>query len=144
MSIFDVFNLTKSRKPNSHLKNLVALAKLDNNVTQEEFDFLIKVAQRVGIKESEIKDMLSRTTSVKVSKPENDASRFILLFDLVEMTLADKVMLDEEIDYCIDMAAKMGFRAAISGVLVRQIASDMLAGLTREQIMEKAKSYLKI
>lgn len=144
MSMFDVFQSEESKKRKSHLRNLVALAKLDGHVAKEEFSFLLKVGERNGVTSNEVKKMISRTTTIKVSKPVDDSERFDIIFDLIQMTLADGVMDESEIDYCIDMAAKLGFRPAISGVLVRKISVDIMDGLDKNAIKDKVTSFLNI
>lgn len=142
--MFEVFKSNDSAKKNSHLKNLVALAKLDGHVSKEELSFLIKVGERNGVSSNDIRKMISRTTTVKVDKPESDNERFEIIFDLIQMMLADGVMDEIEIDYAIDMAVKLGFRPAISGVLVRKIAIDLIEGLSKDEIKVKVTNFLNM
>lgn len=142
--MFEVFESEDSKRKKSHLKNLVSLAKLDGHVSKEEFDFLLKVAARNGVHENDIRKMLDRTSAISVSKPENDNERFEIIYDLIEMVLADGIMEEAEIDFAIDLSVKLGFRPAISGVLVRKIAVDIIEGKTKADIQEKVKSFLEI
>lgn len=142
--MFEVFESEETKKKKSHLKNLVSLAKLDGQVTKEEFDFLIKVGTRNGVSSNDIKKMMYRTTTVKVSKPDTDNERFEIIFDLIQMVLADGVMDENELDYAIDLAAKLGFRPAISGVLVRKVALDIVEGQSKEEIRNKVKAFLEL
>ncbi len=143
-AMFGFFESEKTKKRKSHLRNLVALAKLDGVVSKEEYNFLLRVGDRSGVKPSEVKDMISRTTTVKVTKPSNNLERFDIIYDLVTMSLADGNMDEDEIDYCIDFAARLGFRPAIAGVLTRKIATDLLNGLSKEQIQDGIASFLTI
>lgn len=142
--MFEVFESEASKKKKSHLKNLVSLAKLDGHVSKEEFDFLIKVGARNGVYSNDIRKMLSRSTTIKVTKPENDGERFDIIYDLIEMILADGIMEESELDFAIDLSVKLGFRPAISGVLVRKIALDIVDGKSKQAIQEKVKSFLEI
>jgi len=142
--MFEVFESEASKKKKSHLKNLVSLAKLDGHVSKEEFDFLIKVGARNGVYSNDIRKMLSRSTTIKVTKPENDGERFDIIYDLIEMILADGIMEESELDFAIDLSVKLGFRPAISGVLVRKIALDIVDGKSKQVIQEKVRSFLEI
>jgi uncharacterized tellurite resistance protein B-like protein len=142
--MFEVFDSEETKKKKSHLKNLVSLAKLDGQVTKSEFDFLINVGFRNGVSSSDIKKMMLRSTTIKVTKPENDNERFEIIYDLIEMVLADGVMDEIELDFAIDLAVKLGFRPAISGVLVRKIALDRVDGLSKEEIRNKVKAFLEM
>jgi len=142
--MFGIFESEKSKKRKSHLRNLVALAKLDGVVSKEEYHFLLKVGEKAGVKAGQIKDMISRTATVKVTRPDNNAERFDIIFDLIAMALADGHLDEDEIDYCIDFAARLGFRPAIAGVLVRKIATDSLNGMSKDDIQEGIASFLTI
>jgi uncharacterized tellurite resistance protein B-like protein len=140
--MFGLFESEKSQKRKSHLRNLVALAKLDGVVSREEYNFLLKIGERAGVKASAVKDMISRTATVKVTKPDNNLDRFEIIYDLIAMSLADGHMDEDEIDYCVDFAARLGFRPAISGVLVRKVATDMLNGLDKPAIIDNIATFL--
>ena len=142
--MFGLFESEKSQKRKSHLRNLVALAKLDGVVSREEYNFLLKIGERAGVKAGAVKDMISRTATVKVTRPDNNLDRFEIIFDLITMSLADGHMDEDEIDYCVDFAARLGFRPAIAGVLVRKVATDMLNGLEKNKIIENIASFLTI
>jgi uncharacterized tellurite resistance protein B-like protein len=142
--MFEVFESEASRIKKSHLKNLVSLAKLDGHVSKEEFDFLLKVGARNGVNQTDIRKMISMTTTVNVTKPDNDSERFEIIYDLIQMILADGKMDENELDFAIDLAIKLGFRPAISGVLVRKIALDIVDGHAKEVIYDKVDNFLKL
>ena len=50
---------------------------------------------------------------------------------------------DNEMDFCIDMATKLGFRKAIVGVLVRKISMGVKDGHSREHIKKEAQAFLE-
>ena len=76
--------------------------------------------------------------------PSNDSERFDQIYDLVEMMLADGIIDDSEMDFCIDMAEKLGFRKAVVGVLVRKISMGVKDGLKREDIKRDAHAFLNL
>ncbi|HTF81369.1 MAG TPA: hypothetical protein VL947_06585 [Cytophagales bacterium] len=141
--MFEVFDSEASKRKKGHLKNLVSLAKLDGHVTQEELGFLVKVGARNEISESEIRKMLTSASVVKVFTPHTDAERFEIIYDLIEMILADGIIEDTELEFAIDFCDKLGFRPAISGVLVRKIATDLVEGKSKQHIHEKVKGFIK-
>jgi hypothetical protein len=142
--MFEVFESEASKRRKAHLKNLVSLAKLDGRVAAEELDFLINVGARNGIYESDIKKMLASEATVKVTIPTNDAERFEILYDLIEMMLADGVMEERELDFAIDLCCRLGFKPAISGVLVRKMATDLIAGHNKLYILEKVQGFIEV
>ena len=61
---------------------------------------------------------------------------------MVEMMLADGIVDDNEMDFCIEMAAKLGFKKSIVGVLVRKISLGVKDGQPRELIKQESQSFL--
>jgi hypothetical protein len=58
------------------------------------------------------------------------------------MMLADGIVDETEMDFCIMMAEKLGFRKAIVGVLVRKISQGVKDGLPKHRIKEESESFL--
>ena len=142
--MFEVFESEASKRKKNHLKNLVSLAKLDGKVTSEEFQFLIKVGEKNAVSKADLEKMLSKSGSITVKKPENDDERFEVIYELIEMVLADHVMDENELDFVIELAHKLGFRPAICGLLTRKIALDIIQKQSKEVIKEKVTNFLKI
>ncbi|WP_345072792.1 TerB family tellurite resistance protein [Hymenobacter fastidiosus] len=126
----------------SHLMNLVALAKADGHIDEREMSFIMAVGKKNGMRAEDVNSVVANSSSVNLVIPDNDSERFDQIFDLVDMMLADGVVDDMEMDFCIDMAGKLGFRKAIVGVLVRKISMGVKDGLPRHQIKEESQSFL--
>ncbi|MDX5346122.1 MAG: TerB family tellurite resistance protein [Hymenobacteraceae bacterium] len=122
--------------------NLGALAKVDGHVDSAEMNFIISIGIKNGMKPEDVRTLLANAGSAKLDLPTNDSERFDQLYDLVEMMLADGIVDDSEMDFCIDMAEKMGFRKAVVGVLVRKISVGVKDGLERDEIKKEAQSFL--
>jgi uncharacterized tellurite resistance protein B-like protein len=138
------FFIKKDPKKRSHLKNLVAIAKLDGVITIEEYNFLVNVGNRVGISESEIKKMIKRTYKVSVSKPKSKELILDYIYDLIEMTLVDGVVDEEEIDLTITIAEKIGLNPKVAPIIVRRIFTLYEIGKNKDEIIEILKSHLLI
>ena len=137
-----IFESKKSEK--SHLKNLIALAKADGTVTDAELDLIYKAGAKLGLKQTEVAGLIDVVTIDDVTVLSNDSERFDQIFELVQLMMADGSIEDSEMDFCINIAEKMGFRKAIVGVLVRKVSSSLTEGLDKEAIKEKAKNFLAI
>lgn len=142
MNLKELFGGKPDNKKRSHLKNLVAIAKLDGKVTKEEFAFLVSVGKKVGVSESEITKMIKRTDKIEVTKPETLELTLDYIYDLVLMSTADGVIDESEIDLTINIAEKLGLNPVTSGVIVRQIFMLVENNKTKEAIFENLKSHL--
>ncbi|SNR60265.1 MULTISPECIES: TerB family tellurite resistance protein [Hymenobacter] len=140
--MFGFFENEQTKKVKSHLINLAALAKADGHIDEREMNFIVAVGKKNGMRADEVRTIVGNAGRVAMVLPENDSERFDQIFDLVDMMLADGVVDDHEMDFCIDMAEKLGFRKAIVGVLVRKISMGVKDGLPREQIKEETQAFL--
>ncbi|MFL5729786.1 MAG: TerB family tellurite resistance protein, partial [Cytophagaceae bacterium] len=135
-----IFDTKKSKLQKSHLKNLIALAKADGKISDSEKEYIFKVAEKHGLKSAEVESMLIESSNEDVRIPSNDSERFDQIFDLVQMMLADGSIDDNEMDFCIVMAEKLGFRKAIVGILVRKISIGLTSGLDKDAIRKESEN----
>ena len=139
----DLFSNKDSRLVKAHLKNLVALSKVDNFIAKTERELIYKIGERNGLSEESVEDIIEETSTSEAHIPLNDSERFDDLFDLVHLMLVDGIIHESEIDFCMNMAEKLGFKKAIVGVLVRKISMNIANGLNRENIKADVSNFLK-
>lgn len=142
--MFSLFESEETKRLKSHIINLGALAKIDGHLDALEMEHIIAIGQRKGMKAQEVQALLADSSRVKLTLPNNDLDRFDQIYDLVEMMLADGIVDEKEMDFCIDMATKMGFRKAVVGVLVKKITNGVKDGLSRDDIKNEALSFLEL
>ena len=140
--MFSFFESEQAKKIKSHLLNLAALAKADGHIDSREMNFIKAVGKKNGISGSEVETLISEAKGASTDLPDNDSDRFDQIFDLVDMMLADGIVDETEMDFCIMMAEKLGFRKAIVGVLVRKISQGVKDGVPRERIKEESNTFL--
>jgi uncharacterized membrane protein YebE (DUF533 family) len=141
--MFNFFESEEIKKLKSHLTNLGALAKVDGHIDTAEMNYIIAIGKKNGLKPEDVKALMAHTEKVKLDLPTNDSDRFDQIYDLVEMMLADGIVDDNEMDFCIEMASKLGFRKAIVGVLVRKISMGVKDGHSRDHIKKEAQAFLE-
>ncbi|WP_046243413.1 tellurite resistance TerB family protein [Hymenobacter terrenus] len=140
--MFGFFENEQAKKIKGHLLNLAALAKADGHIDAREMNFILTVGKKNGMSSSDIQALVSGAKGASNDLPTNDSERFDQIFDLVDMMLADGVIDETEMDFCIMMAEKLGFRKAIVGVLVRKISQGVKDGIPRERIKEESITFL--
>lgn len=94
------------------------------------------------MKAAEVRNLISSTAKREMQLPANDSDRFNQIYDLVEMMLADGIVDEAEMDFCISMAARLGFKKSIVGLLVRKISTGVKDGLPRDEIKREAQTLL--
>ena len=140
--MFGFFENEHAKRIKGHLYNLAALAKADGHVDDREMSFIITVGKKNGMSASDVRKLVADEKSYQSDLPANDSERFDQIFDLVDMMLADGVVDETEMDFCIGMAEKLGFRKAIVGVLVRKISQGVKDAVPRDRIKEESLSFL--
>lgn len=142
MFMLTLFDTKKTKVQKSHLRNLAALAKADGQISQSELAFIYKIGAKQGFKEFEVANLIGETNPQSATLPTNDSDRFNQIFDLVQLMAADGVIEDSEMDFCISMAEKLGFRKAIVGILVRKISIGLNSGLDKQTIKAESEAFL--
>jgi hypothetical protein len=119
-----LFETKKTKNLKSHLANLVAIANSDGDFSVAEKRLIFDIGVKNGLSIDEVKKIIkSDSKSIEFKVPDNDSDRFDELYDLASMVLADGVCSEDELSNCIELAEKLGFRKAITGVLVRRIVT---------------------
>ena len=137
-----LFESKKTKRIKTHLKNLIVLALADGNISAEELEILKRVGKKVGLNESDIKSFIGNPTSLKIELPDNDAERFDQIYELVQMMMADGKIHDEEMEFCVDVATKLGFRKAIVGIVVRKIVVGLQESTPKDKVKDEAAVFL--
>lgn len=140
--MFNFFESEETKRVKNHITNLGALARIDGHLDATELNYIIAVGQKNGLKPDDVKALIANGDKVPVHLPDNDSERFDQIYDLVEMMLADGIVDDNEMEFCMMMANKLGFRKAIVGVLVRKISMGVKDGFSREQIKSESQAFL--
>jgi uncharacterized membrane protein YebE (DUF533 family) len=142
--MFSFFENEQTKRIKSHILNLGALAKIDGHVDSAEMNYIIAIGKKNGLKQEEVRSLLANANSARFEMPATDSERFDQIYDLVEMMLADGIVDDNEMDFCIEMASKLGFKKAIVGVLVRKISMGVKDGISRENIKQESQAFLEL
>ncbi len=134
-----LFETRKTKNLKSHLANLVAIANSDGDFSVAEKRLIFDIGVKNGLSIDEVKKIIkSDGKTIEFKAPDNDAERFDELFDLASIMLADGECTEDELSNCIELAEKLGFRKAITGVLVRRIvtlqSSSEGEGKSKEEI----------
>jgi uncharacterized tellurite resistance protein B-like protein len=137
-----LFETKKTKIQKSHLKNLISLAKADGKISSAEMELIEKAAAKLGFKDTEIQSLIEDSKNTKITLPSNDSQRFDQLFELVQMMAVDGEISDEEMDFCILMAEKFGFRKAIVGILVRKISLGLTTGIDKDSIKAESEAFV--
>ena len=109
MSISDLYDSGFRRRNADHFAAIVRVAMDDGEITDEEHDFLLRVARNLDITEKEYKDIMKDYSSHPINPPVSFDLRIERLYDLARMVHADKIDKEGEIRLLTKMAVGLGF-----------------------------------
>ena len=97
----------------NHIRNLLALAKVDGHMHEKEEKLLYRIAKRYGLKDRQVRELVESEEKFKLIVPDNHNDRMNLLYDLVLMVYADGVVDDHEIEFCEEAVTQFGMKKGL-------------------------------
>jgi uncharacterized membrane protein YebE (DUF533 family) len=94
----------------NHIRNLLALAKVDGHVHEKEEKLLYKIGKRYGLKDRQVKELVESKEKFTMNVPDNHNDKMNLLYDLLLMIYADDVVDKHEISFFEDAVKKLGMK----------------------------------
>lgn len=104
----------------NHIKNLLALAKVDGHMHEKEEALLYKIGKRYGMKDRHVKLLIDTDEKYEINVPDNHNDRMNLLYDLVLMVYADDVVDKHEIEFCEEAVHQFGMKKELVGWLLSE------------------------
>lgn len=138
----DIFNTKKTKGIKSHINNLVYIAKSDGNFSVAEKKLIFEIGLKNGLSNEKLKKIIRSEKPIEFKIPKNDSRRFDQVADLAKMLLADGSYTENEIEACIELAEKLGFKKAIVGILVRKIVIGLSEGKPVEDLKKECGDFL--
>ena len=109
MSILDLFNTGFRKRNEDHFAAIVAIAMDDGKITDEEKEFLDRLAKNLDITEAKYKTILKDYKSHPINPPVSYNRRLERLYDLTRMVFVDHIKGDHEEVLLRKIAIGLGF-----------------------------------
>lgn len=138
----EIFVSKKTKGIKSQIANLVAIANLDGNFSVAEKKLIFDLGEKNGLSHDRVKEIIRSEEPIKFKAPENDSLRFDRVYECVQMVLMEGDNEDEKIDFCTELAIKLGVRMAVAGVLVKKIVDGMKSGKSHEDLKKESADFL--
>ena len=139
MGLFDLFKSKNTDSRKSYLKELIKVAKADGHLEKREYDFIMKIGEKLTCSPSEIEELSKQIQRDDDTEPNQKKShRLKLLFDLVAIMMIDGSIDHKELGLCKSFAMKSGFEPEVIDDVVHRINDFVNEGKTIEQASEEA------
>ena len=111
MSISDLFDSGFKKRNQDHFAAIVRVAMDDGIITDEEQEFLDRLARNLDISDADYKAILKDYASHPINPPLSYDLRLERLYDLARMVYVDHIKGDHEVVVLRKIAVGLGFSA---------------------------------
>lgn len=122
---------------------LINLAASDASIAEKESRFIHMVGQANGLSKEEIDDMIENPEPIGELNAFSEDQKFEYLYNVIQVMKADGQVFKAEIEFCKDIAAKLGYDRKVVAELSSRIYSNHAITADRDMLKAKAKKYLK-
>nr|HPI80261.1 hypothetical protein [Cyclobacteriaceae bacterium] len=132
---------TKHMSALSQLKLLVNLALIDDVVAEKEKKYITNIGLANGLSVQDVEYLINQKHEVILPSGLSDDHKFDYLFSLVQLMKIDERLYKEEIKYCSQVAAKLGYQQEVMFELMLKVSATMKRGEV-ESLKELTSSFL--
>jgi len=127
----------------NHLRNLVALARIDGHLHDDEVKFLYKIGEKYKLKNWQIKSILEKENDAEILIPEDYKQKVGQLYELVGMMMADGVIDDREMEFCNLMVGKYGLKPGIIQKMIGYYQNGEEEFKDWNTFLEESRKYIE-
>ncbi len=114
--------MEQADKALAYFQNLYIVAVADQQLSKEEADFLIEVAQIMGISAENTTRIMKSREPLDFIIPETEEDRNIQLEDIITMMIIDRKIHEKEYNLCLKFAEKIGYdRKAFDKIMFKVV-----------------------
>ncbi|NJM93253.1 MAG: TerB family tellurite resistance protein [Cytophagales bacterium] len=129
--------------PKAHLNILIQLARVDGEVSENEKALIYQVGAANGLSQPEIDAMLDQPAAAAGDLSHLAADeKFEYVFSIVQLMKIDGKLFRDEINYCSDLAARLGYDRAVIFELIMSIQQNPKFAQDKEDLKQKVQAYL--
>lgn len=125
------------------LNVLINLAARDNMVAEKESKVIHLIAKANGVSKEEVNAMLRKPQPIGSLDALTEDQKFENLYHLIQLMKSDGQVFKSEINFCEQVAEKLGYKKGVVAELSSRIYSDPSITADRKLLMERAHKFLK-
>lgn len=122
---------------------MIQLAISDNKLVEREERLIYNLGKLHGMSESEVKELIKKPEPLEPVEALSNDEKFQYLYSVIQMMKIDRQIFKSEIEFCRNLAEKLGFKKAVVGELSSRIYSDPSITADRDDLKKRAFKYLK-
>ena len=127
----------------SIMKLLINLAKIDGQIADKEKNHLVAIGRANGIYPDEIYPLFTQSHEVVVPDNLSADEKFELLLSLIQLMKLDERMYREEIVFCGQVAARLGYDKHVMFELLSLVKSGRMNATEKAALKEIIQRFLE-
>ena len=135
MSFYDLFDSEFKDRNKGHFSAIVRVAIADGDLSEEEKQFLDKLAIRLEISTAEYAEILENPLKYPINPPYLHSQRLERLYDLSRMVYADHILGPKQKEILIKFATALGFSPGNVPFIVDKALSLMILNVDSETFL---------
>jgi len=140
MSFSDLFDSGFKKRNESHFASIVRVAMADGVITDEEQQFLDRLARKLNISEGDYKSILENYQSHPINPPVSYDRRLERLYDLVRIVHTDDINGEPEIALLKKISVGLGFHAVNVKYIIDKALTLIHNGVDLETFVDDIKN----
>ncbi len=125
------------------LNVLINLAASDNNVGEKEAKTIYMIGKAHGLSKEEVHAMLEKPKPIGNLSGFTEDQKFENLYHLIQLMKSDGQVFKSEMNFCEEIAERLGYKKQVVGELASKIYSDPTITSDRKALMARAHKFLK-
>jgi uncharacterized tellurite resistance protein B-like protein len=107
-----------------YFQNLYLIAVIDKKLAKEEINFLVQIAQQMGISVRESTNIMMNSQTIELQIPETEEERINQLQDIISLMMIDKRIHEKEYELCSKFAETLGLDKKAFDLLILNIVTN--------------------
>ncbi len=140
MAISDLYDNEFRKRNQDHFASIVRVAMSDDIITDEEKEFLDRLAKKLEINSTDYKRILKDYASHPINPPVSYEERLERLYDLTRMVWADHIREVEQVKLLRKFCVALGFHATNVKYITEKALDLVRAGHDLEQFIYGIKN----
>jgi hypothetical protein len=124
------------------LKLLVNLSRIDGAMISRERNYIINIGKAHGFPESSVETLFYTTHDIIIPKELTADQKFNYIFNLVQLMKIDERLYEDEIKFCANVAAKLGYKSQVMFELLLRVKSEDMSQQEIDSLKELTATYL--
>jgi uncharacterized tellurite resistance protein B-like protein len=126
----------------SLLALFVQLAKADNDIDENEKQFIEDIREKLDIPKEDLKSIWEDHNQFPMDPPQSERHRMTILYQLLYLTKIDGVVTQEEEEFVHHVALRLGISGQLTQELIEVVKNHIGSEIKPDDLLDVIKKYM--